>query len=201
MALLAVDIVLLPPDDVTDLAISANKELLKSNPPGITLDKQRCLPHISLDMGLLDEEKLEEAKQLLATIAAETKALDLAITGVTTTVSKEPEVSVLTVEGDGLQRLHEKVADAFSHLLQQGIVENVRWVENQQGEVMPIWEKWVKDFAKNASYEKFRPHITIGLGKVRNPGKIPFIATWLALCHLGNYCTCREVLAEFGLKG
>jgi len=41
------------------------------------------------------------------------------------------------------------------------------------------------------------PHISVGYGEITGlPSPIEFRATQLALCHLGNHCTCRKVLAS-----
>ena len=50
--------------------------------------------------------------------------------------------------------------------------------------------------------ENCLPHITIGYGELSHflfPEE--FTASKLALCHLGNHCTCRRVLASFALPG
>jgi len=56
---------------------------------------------------------------------------------------------------------------------------------------------WIRNYPEKASYEKFLPHITIGYGRIGDfsfPSR--FTAYKLALCHLGNDCTCRKVLAS-----
>jgi hypothetical protein len=63
--------------------------------------------------------------------------------------------------------------------------------------VAPSTLEWIRTYPQKSSYENFRPHITLGYGQVP-PGlsfPIPFTAARLALCHLGNHCTCREMLA------
>jgi len=54
---------------------------------------------------------------------------------------------------------------------------------------------WVKGFAKTSVRENYRPHITLGVGKPKQAiAPVQFTTSKLALCHLGNYCTCRDVL-------
>jgi hypothetical protein len=62
---------------------------------------------------------------------------------------------------------------------------------------------YIQNFTQNSSYKNFNPHITIGDGIFERKLKlqIKFTASRLALCHLGNYCTCREILYETSLKG
>lgn len=59
-------------------------------------------------------------------------------------------------------------------------------------------------FMKTGAYEHYSPHITLGYGDL--PELIPgldlplrFEVAKAAVCHLGAHCTCRRVLAGFGL--
>jgi hypothetical protein len=59
---------------------------------------------------------------------------------------------------------------------------------------------WIKNYPQKSAFENFFPHITIGYGQLDDsPFTAEFTASKLALCHLGNHCTCRKVLsaAEF----
>jgi hypothetical protein len=63
-------------------------------------------------------------------------------------------------------------------------------------EVEEVTLYWISNYANY--YEDpslFHPHITVGFGetcKFQLP--IDFTASKIALCHLGNYCTCRKVI-------
>ncbi len=56
---------------------------------------------------------------------------------------------------------------------------------------------WIRHYREKAAFAAFFPHITIGYGQVQEPMTfpMPFVASQLAVCHLGNHCTCRNVLA------
>jgi hypothetical protein len=61
---------------------------------------------------------------------------------------------------------------------------------------------WIKSYSEKSSFEKFFPHITIGYGEINDYSfPIEFSVSKLALCHLGNHCTCRRILASLELKG
>jgi len=66
MRKIAIDVALLPSKEMMDKAIEINKELLKKYEDKIILDKEKCLPHISLCMGCIDEDRIPEVKQILA---------------------------------------------------------------------------------------------------------------------------------------
>ncbi|MHC4628534.1 MAG: hypothetical protein ACYTDV_16275, partial [Planctomycetota bacterium] len=71
MSRIAVDVVLLPSDEVTTRAIEANIELLKQSPDKIVLDRENCLPHVSLAMGCIDQCLIADAQRTLRAIAEE----------------------------------------------------------------------------------------------------------------------------------
>ena len=54
----AVDVVLLPSEQMMDKAIEANGELVKRFGGKIVLNRENCLPHISLAMGCVDERDI-----------------------------------------------------------------------------------------------------------------------------------------------
>jgi len=82
MAKIAVDVVLLPSEEMAEKAIAANKELLKRNAAKIVLDKDKCLPHISLAMGCIDEKEIDEIDKILKAIANKTSLGQLNISSI-----------------------------------------------------------------------------------------------------------------------
>ncbi|MCR4311592.1 MAG: hypothetical protein NUV54_03455 [Candidatus Taylorbacteria bacterium] len=71
MSKIAVDIALLPPEEIMDLAISANKTV--TNPRCVfRLNKTDVLPHLSLTQGVMDSKDMVEAKKILEEVAVHT---------------------------------------------------------------------------------------------------------------------------------
>jgi hypothetical protein len=101
--------------------------------------------------------------------------------------------SLLAVEKTPLlQALHEEVMQEMQPFFRYEPTK-----EMVDGEVVtPSTLDWIRTYPEKASYEHFRPHITLGYGPVplALSFPIPFVVTHLALCHLGNHCTCRRVL-------
>jgi 2'-5' RNA ligase len=190
----AVDVVLLPDDAMTDKAIEANRELIKKSGEKIALNKQDCLPHISLAMGCIDEGDITSVGQVLKTIAEKTTLLELKVTGVqTTTNSVGEKVSVLEVERTKeLQSLHEEVMGQLGPYLSYEVTRDMLY---SSGEIRESTLLWIKNYRDKSGFANFFPHITIGYGQIENgPFPIRFGASQLALCHLGNHCTCRKIL-------
>jgi 2'-5' RNA ligase len=200
MAKIAVDVVLLPSEEMADKAIAANKELLKLNAAKIVLDKESCLPHISLAMGCIDEKDIDEIDKILKTIAKKTSLGQLSTAGIYIGKNRAGEkVSVLMVEKTAaLQSLHEEVMKILARYLSYDIKAEMVLSTT---EISDSTLNWIKNYPEQSSFEKFFPHITIGYGELNNFSfPIKFSVSKLALCHLGNHCTCRKILAFTNLR-
>ena len=196
MAKIAVDVVLLPSEEMADKAIAANKELLRQYAHKIVLDKESCLPHISLAMGCIDETDIDEIDTILRTIAEESSLGQLSAVGIHIETNRAGEkVSVIEIEKtEALQSLHEEVmhrlASYFSYDVKADMVLS-------SSETSESTLDWIKNYPEKSSFEKFFPHITIGYGEINNFSfPIIFSASKLAVCHLGNHCTCRKILSS-----
>ena len=208
MSEIAVDAVLLPSEEMADKAIEANKELLKQCPDKIVLDKESCLPHLSLAMGCIDERDIADIEKVLQAIAKQSSLGQLSAIGIHTgTNSTGEQVSVLQIERtEALQSLHEEVMRRLAPYFNHDVTADMVLSPPVASESTLAW---IKSYSEKSSFEKFFPHITIGYGEINNfsfPPQgvlwtIKFTASKLALCHLGNHCTCRRILASAELKG
>jgi len=200
MAEIAVDVVLLPREEMADKAIAANKELLRQYAHKIVLDKESCLPHISLAMGCIDERNIVEIEKILKTTAKQTSLGQLTAVGIQIETNRAGEkVSVIEIEkAEALQSLHEEVMHRLAPYFSYDVKADMVLSSTETGESTL---DWIKNYPEKSSFEKFFPHITIGYGEINNfsfPKK--FTISKLALCHLGNHCTCRKILASTNLK-
>ena len=60
--------------------------------------------------------------------------------------------------------------------------------------------RWVRDFRRESSVDRFTPHIT--LGHASEPPTVEpmeFVATTIAVCHLGRFCTCQQIIRAWHL--
>jgi 2'-5' RNA ligase len=216
MAKIAVDAVLLPSDEMMDKAVEANKELLEQCagfpqggvPDKIVLDRKNCLPHISLAMGCIDEKDIADIEKVLQTIAKQYSLAHLHVTSVHVGTSSAGErVSVFRVERTKtLQLLHEEIVASLAPYFSYDVTADMIFSPPEAGESTLLW---IKNYPEKSSFKNFFPHITIGYGEIsdysfgsRETGSLPikFTASKLALCHLGNHCTCRKILASAELK-
>jgi 2'-5' RNA ligase len=197
MSRIAVDIVLLPEESVSERTIKANQDLVRRHGRHIVLDRATCLPHVSLAMGCIEIADVEPVGRALETIAGGCPAGDLVITGIATTLNAlGQQVSAFVLaQTEALRSLHERVMNEMqSHFSYDVTAQMVHGDE----EVAPTTLAWIRNYREKAAFRAFIPHITIGYGMVTEPMTFPirFAASRLALCHLGNHCTCRKVLAS-----
>lgn len=195
--LLAVDVVLLPPRVVMDNIVNL---MDYSSVSPIRLNTHDCLPHISLAMGVLAKADLDKAKLALVSLAAKQKVLPITITE-TNTHSTPDGLSMrelLISRNEELLQLHQETINTFRSLLRHDNVLINMFVSPPV--VADISTHWVKHYYDKRKPADYKPHITLGLGKVTELEQpVNFVAERLALCHLGTYCTCRRILLETSL--
>ncbi|MHC4622384.1 MAG: 2'-5' RNA ligase family protein [Planctomycetota bacterium] len=192
----AIDIVLLPDEAMADRAIEANRALVEQCGEKIVLNKQSCLPHISLAMGCIEESDTARIEQILAEAAGKASSEELQVVGIQTSTNLAgEEVSVFEVEKTrALQSLHEEIMEKLAPYLSSDAGKEMLYDPAEVGQSTLLW---IRNYREKSSFENFFPHITIGYGRIENgPFPIKFDAAKLALCHLGNHCTCRETLAS-----
>jgi len=196
----AVDIVLLPTEAMMDRAIEVNARLVKKFGKKIVLNKENCLPHISLAMGCVDEKDIAGVEKVLKPIAEQCPMGDLRVVGVRVGTNLAGEkVSVFEVEKTkSLQSLHEEIMENLAPYFSYDVTSDMIYAGAEAEESTLLW---IKNYPEKSSFSNFLPHITIGYGEMNNFSfPIKFGVSRLALCHLGNHCTCREIILSIKLK-
>ncbi len=201
MSQIAVDIVLLPDAETTARAIEVNADLVAHHGSGIVLGTETCLPHISLAMGCIDRHSVESIRSVLQELAGTYSLGDLTVTGVVTSLNRQGEsVSVFALaKTRAFQGLHQDVMAATESFFSYDVREEMICGTET---VAPSTLDWIRHFRQKAAFEAFFPHITLGYGTVERPMNFPIhcSAAQLAICHLGNHCTCRKILASIALE-
>jgi len=191
----AVDIVLLPDQATAQAAIDANAKLIAEFGQEIVLNKKNCLPHISLALGCLDETDIHRIELLLRPIVEDFPPGLLKTAGVAISANaKGRSVSVLVIARDKkLLSLHYEVMNRLESYLDSNVTADMIY---PSGKIADSTLLWIKNYRTTSAFAKFLPHITLGYGRL---GDFSFPAEFypskLALCHLGNHCTCRKILA------
>ncbi|PIQ68763.1 MAG: hypothetical protein COV91_02325 [Candidatus Taylorbacteria bacterium CG11_big_fil_rev_8_21_14_0_20_46_11] len=201
MSKIAFDIALLLPEEIMDLAISANKSV--TDPRCVyRLNKTDVLPHITLVQGVLDEARFPEVAALLNDTAQTTLPLTLKITGLDSRVQDDGYPAIgFSIESDKkVLQLHETLMKQTEAILTSDATEEMFF----DSPIRPGSVAWVQNYRAKHSHRSYHPHITISVGGVTNMDvqfPVSFTASRLALCHLGNGNSCRKIFAEFTLTG
>jgi 2'-5' RNA ligase len=199
MSRIAVDVVLLPDQDMTRRAIESNRELVEQYSSEIVLGHDTCLPHISLAMGCIDTDYRDSIRGLLARLSREPHPTHLTATGIVASAnSRGGYTSIMEIEKTAeFLSFHEKVMQAVEPLFSHDVNEAMIADDTVAASTL----EWIRDYPRKAAFERFSPHITLGYGKATSDEAFPigFRVSHLALCHVGNHGTCRRVLVSVDL--
>lgn len=201
---LAVDFVLLPHEDVMIKLVELNNLLRRDyTRHRIVLDEEKCFPHISLLMGSISRENVDKVKEKLIYLSEKFMPISLGATDFTQENLPAKE-EILKISGlkikksQRLKNLHTRIIDEMKpYLVNPEINADMMYNPREIDSLDTPWMfHYIKKFIRNSSYENFNPHITIGDGILEQKLKLPmkFVSSRLAVAHLGNYCTCREIL-------
>jgi len=209
MSKFAIDVALLFSKDTERNLIDLNHSLKQNySHRRIYLNKENCFPHISLFMGVINYGNIDRIGRELEQVSKKFNHLNLEIEklNIENLPVKEGVIKISGFEikeNDVLKNLHEKIADKIKGYIKKEIKKGYLFNPNEIDKKDTPWMfPYIKNFVENSSYENFKSHITIGDGTLEKELKLPinFTALRLAICHLGNYCTCRKVLYETNLR-
>jgi len=190
--LIAVDVAILLPTDVSQRAVALNAELHAQNDDDLRLDADH-LPHVTLTQQFIREDEIELTMEQIDGVLAQQPPFRVIATG---TAQSGHTVWI------GIERTQEIID------LHERLMEALRGVERPGGTPAAFVDGagrladvvWVAGFRLKSSFGQFQPHITLGHG-AEPPALEPFAfdATTVAACHLGRFCTCRRVLRAWSL--
>ena len=192
--LVALDVAILPPPDVAQRAVACSATLPAEGSQGLRLDAEH-LPHVTLTQQFVREDEMDAVLACIGDVCASLPPFRALATGggksghtLWITIERTPEIVAL----------HERLMEALrGYERPEGGPGAFFNGEGRMGDVI-----WVSGFRLKAGFGEFAPHITLGHGK-EPPVIEPFAfdATTVAACHLGRFCTCRRVLANWTLTG
>jgi 2'-5' RNA ligase len=188
---LALDVAIVPPLHVRELAVQLSASLPASESKGLMLSDEH-LPHITLTQQFVSAANLENVFQRVDTVLRAHPPFTVRVVGGGT----DGSAVWLTIEPrPGLLELHRQLMDALADL------------ELRDGDLNAFYEEarpqdleWVSTYRQKTSLDRFAPHVTLGHASAA-PHVEPqsFTVTTVAACHLGRFCTCRRVLRVWTL--
>ena len=152
-------------------------------------------------MGCIRENQLAQANALLQSIASQhsrSRTRGAHISGPLKLASGNSVITLDINPTRELSALHESIVNIFQPLLTQDADEAAI---NDLPPISSDAIAWINHYIPDQCFDNFWPHITLGFGDPPSRFQpISFRGSRLAICHLGNYCTCRTILAEAILK-
>lgn len=195
---IAIDIALLLPEAVNQRVKAANAALLAERPDGFRFDESH-LPHITLVQQFIRCANIPALIEQIDPILRGISPLSLRITGVGSSATAAHFVIKRT---SGIDELHRTLLDAVLPF-EEAVGSAEAFYSGDEPVLEPARDgdvQWVGNFRSHSSYDRFSPHITLGIGAPPEFGApFEFTADRVALCHLGRFCTCRVVLQEWRL--
>jgi 2'-5' RNA ligase superfamily len=191
--LLALAVTLLPTPAVRQRAVELSASLPPNESHGLRLDDEH-LPHITLSQHFIRAEERELAFEKVDEVLRDQKPLRLIVSGggkgssaVWMAVEKTPQ----------LQALHERLMEALRGVERAGATPHAFFGgDARMGDVL-----WVSSYRANESFAGYTPHITLGhAAKPPVIDRVSFQASIVAACHLGRFCSCRQILRSWTLR-
>ena len=189
----AIDIAILPPPDVSERAVALSAALPSAESQGLRLGPE-FLPHITLTQQFVSRDSLDAAIVQVDQVLRDRPPLRLRVTG---SVKGSASVWMTIDRTADLVSLHEQLLRAIAPFeVQDGDAAAFFGEDARDRDV-----RWVREFRQAASFARFTPHIT--LGHAATPPHVEpmdFVATRIAVCHLGRFCTCRRIIRAWELR-
>lgn len=193
MSLIALDLAVLPPDDVAQRAIGLSASLPAAESQGLRLGPD-YLPHITLIQAFVEAGAMVPLLEQVDVVLRAWPALHLRVSGGR---SGAGSVWMGIEPSRALAELHQHLLDAVLPFQRaDGGASAFFGGDARERDV-----RWVAHYLATSSGRAFQPHIT--LGHASQPPVIEpfdFTATRVAACHLGRFCSCRHVLRAWHLR-
>ena len=190
--LIAIDLAILPPPRISKAALRLSAGLPEAEFLGLRLDATH-LPHITLTQQFVAATELPPIEQTVESVVRLRVALPLRVIGPGRGSRSVWMRIERTVE---LDALHRDLMDAVAPFEQRG-GDGTAFVGV---DARPRDVKWVSGYRASSGYGRYNPHITLGHARqLPQIEPIDFAADTIALCRLGRFCSCRQVLRSWRL--
>ncbi len=191
----AIDVVLIPPDEVIEKLISINRQA--GEDVWGPLGQDDYIPHISLAMGCVKESELAAVREIVEKVAGKFGSISIVLDKLyfADKPGGDRNYAIGAKKSLLLQELHESMMKALQNYLYYDCAKEMLFREPGQGVTEP---NYINKFLSSHSFENFDPHITtrakVDVGKDDLP--MAFAADRIAVWHIGTMTTCRKVLFE-----
>ena len=192
---IAVDVVILPPNDVMDKIIAINKQAATAGLAWGPLGKDDFLPHLSLAMGCVQHDSLETVKSVIEAVSNKFEPILIELYELYyADMPDNAKMYCLRAKNvPELQRLHENLVIELQQHFSYDCTKETLF--SKPGEVVKEPD-YINKFHSSYSFEAFDPHVTLRIKEEVRHDALPitFTANAVAACHAGVMTTCRKKL-------
>jgi hypothetical protein len=189
---IAVDVALLLPPSVADEVRAINRRLYAQHPEGFLFDETH-LPHITLLQLFVARSELPELYSRVGNLLVGHSPLTLKASGV---IDAGIATHLVLARTPRLQELHEELMIDTADLKSPASTPAAFYGRPRDADI-----RWVQGFRGAAAFDRFQPHVTLGIatGSGEFLQSHSFTTNCLAVCQLGRFCTCRVILRKWTL--
>lgn len=192
---IAIDVVLLLPDEANDKIIAINEQAATKGLAWGPLRKDDFLPHLSLAMGCIEHDSLETVKSVVGAVASKFAPMNIDLFELYyAEMPDDAKMYCLRAKNIlELQQLHENLVNKLQqHFLYDCTKESLF---SKLGEYTKEPD-YINKFHASYSFEAFDPHVTLRIKEEDGKDALPitFTANEVAACHVGIMTTCRKKL-------
>jgi len=196
---IAIDIVLLPREEDMEEIIRLNAELQRQS--GVIshpLNAESCLPHISLNMCGIRTSALPLLESRVRAVTERQPALQIPASLRAKPLPDGQIISELAIdptapENQPIIDLHEACLATTEGIELQELSLNA-YVQSHDLNAEQV--QWTTSFRHSVRENGYHPHLTMNIGNLERTFDMMIVCDRIALCQLGNYCTCRKLLME-----
>jgi hypothetical protein len=202
MERIAIDIALLLPEKIKDLCVKLNKEAESQGRAYRPLGNDDFIPHITLSLGIINKKDLQEIQGIISEITNDSNNLNLEINETYTYKREDGNRSGFKIiKNPKLQRFHDKIIDKMGKYFHKDATQDML-IEGERTGLSESSKKMLERFIELYSRDKYSPHITMNIYDLEYLDfPIEFTTETVAICQVGDGCTCRKILSVHKLKG
>lgn len=192
---IAVDIVILPPEEVMEKIIAINREAVKRNEAWGMLGSDDYFPHISLVMGGVRSDDLDKVNTIVDGIVKDYLPMKIELFELSHSKKSNSEMYFIRAnKTEALQKLHESLMDSLKPYFFHDCTKESLYKKPGEEIANP---HYINTFFEKNSYIAFDPHITLRTKAEYGRDELPiiFTATAIAICHVGEMTTCRKIIS------
>lgn len=198
------NVVLLPSEKTSQKAIELSRIIGEEFETFFTLNSENCIPHISFYHAAYPGKNVSQIKDAITSITKEIKSFPIELK--TVFWHKEGWLDFQAVKSGPLISLHNLVVNKLNPLREGNLMESDR---KDSSSYLAEEQEMLRLYGYRHAMDLFRPHLTITRLKTGDVAKVAgklegndlsFEADIVALCQLGDYGTCIDILGKWDLK-